>query len=135
MLYMLKNKLPVSDTLFQLLRFALSGGLSTLLYGVFSTAFALFTSYSILVSHTASFFLCIPISYLLQRNFTFRHQGRHSESLPKYFITLILTYFISSIVVWLLVDVFEMSHHIATMSAMITVPMISYLSLYLWVFI
>ncbi|SEH05618.1 GtrA family protein [Candidatus Venteria ishoeyi] len=124
-----------NSTIYRLIRFILSGGLTTILYGAFNTFFILFGHYSILFSHTMSYLLCIPISYLLHRNFTFRHKGKQSESAAKFITIIAITYTISSIFTWVLVDNLQLSPYIATLMIMIVIPVVSYLTMYLWVFI
>ena len=128
---MIKRHLPI---FLRLIRFAISGGLSTILYGVFAVLFGFLTSFSAMTSHIVAYILCVPVSYLLQRNFTFKHKGNHKIAVPKFITAFIAAFAISTITVEILVNNLGFAKEIGTISVMIIVPIVSYLTMQLWVF-
>ncbi len=117
----------------QLFRFAVSGGLSTLLYGVFSIFLTYFTTWSVNGVHALSFLLCVPVSYLLQRSFTFRFDGTYTKSLIRFFM-LMLTTFAISVVAVNVVDGLGYHRLVGVISVMVVVPITSYLAMQHWIF-
>lgn len=119
--------------IFKLLRFGLSGGLATLAYGTIALIASYATLWQPMTVHFVAYGLCLPISYLLQRNFTFRFTGKHSVSMPRFFVAMVATFLCSSLAVQKVQDMGYPDIY-GTLSVMVVIPLISFIVMQLWVF-
>lgn len=119
----------------KLIRFGISGGTTTLLYGLLSWSMLAATSLPFLIVHTISYALCIPVSYLLQRNFTFQHKGTHKVSIPRFATLNLIAFLVSTFAAGIASFVFGTPDWIAVLIVMITVPIASFIAMWLWVFV
>lgn len=121
------------STAAQIARFGVSGGLSTLAYGAIAIALTYWTAWTPLEVHLTAYAACIPVSYTLQRNFTFRHRGRRRESFPKFIVALILTFLVGTLLVKA-VEILGWRQYIGTVCVMVAAPITGYLAMRWWAF-
>ena len=74
------------------------------------------------------------VAYLLQRNWTFRAAGRHSRTLPRYFVVQLVCGLASGGLSHLLAQVFGWPAAAASAVMTVCVAAISYFASSLWVF-
>ena len=128
----LASELP-GATVAQLVRFALSGGLATILYAVVAIGLARATELDAIAVHVLAYFICIPMSYLLQRGYTFRHTGSRAVSGLR-FLVVATTAFLASTVAVILAEMAELPPNAGTLAVIVIVPTTSYLMMRMWVF-
>lgn len=131
MLRLLASK--IYDLRFELLRFAISGGISTLLYGVLAFALEKITELSPLSIHFIAFFLCLPVSYMLQRVFTFSFKGSVSRSAFKFVVLSALSMVVGAGIV-ALVSFLGYAPYWGTLAVMVAIPSTSYITMKIWVY-
>lgn len=116
-----------------LLRFGISGAVNSLLYGVLSVALTSLTGLSVLLVHMVAFIFCVPVSYALQRGFTFRHESAVRQSAPKYLL-LMLILFLTGFVPIETARALEWSRLFGIAMAVAMIPLVSFIAMRLWIF-
>jgi putative flippase GtrA len=117
----------------KLLRFSISGALNSALYGLFSVAFTGLTDWSVTAVHALAFFLCVPVSYLLQRDFTFRYHGPSGQSAFRFFMLMALLFAVGLVTV-ALVQWLDRSRYIGIVLAILVIPFTSFIAMRYWIF-
>lgn len=117
----------------KLLRFGFSGGIGTLLYGLLAISMSYLSQLDAMAVHVLAYALCVPVSYLLQRNFTFRYEGQHRVAILKFITAAVLAFCVSTLLVQLIKDS-GYPEYLGTLIVMVIVPVSSYLTMQLWVF-
>ena len=118
----------------QIIRFALSGLLATLLYGLIALALKLTTSLDFMVINLLSYVLSIPLSYTLQKFFTFHSSASHTKAFPRFVVTAFIALIVSTIIAKFIIQKLNYPEHVGFLSVMIIVPLISLVLMQLWVF-
>lgn len=118
----------------QFIRFGISGGLSTLCYGIFTLLLTYITPWSPFLLHTVAYLLSIPISYLMQRDFSFRDRGSKLKSFKKFVIAIFFTFLLSSILIFITASI-GAPPWAGTVLVMVVVPLVSYMIMKHWIFL
>lgn len=118
---------------YELLRFGFSGGISTFLYGFFALAFGWATDLAPVTIHLLAFFLCLPVSYTLQRVFTFSFKGSISRSAGKFAVLSVSGMLIGTVIVGV-VEKIGVSPYWGTVTVMVAIPVTSYFVMKIWIF-
>lgn len=118
-----------------LLRFCLSGGLSTALYAAIAIMLGWLTDWTGMRIHLAGFMIALPVSYLLQRNFAFRSQTRHSRTFPRFAVTAILAFVLSTSAIHYGIQVWGWPPIPTFLVAIAMVSIANFMVLLLWVFV
>jgi putative flippase GtrA len=125
----------IREFAFKLLRFGVVGGSATLLYGIFVLALHAMLPLPPLAEHSAAYALAVPVSYLGQRTFTFRYRGPEFRAMRRFLLTVVLAYVVSTVAVYLCGAILGLPFYYGTVVTMGIVPVISFLTMLLWVFI
>ncbi len=123
------------DSLAKLFRFAIAGGLSTLLYMIFAFTLGAVFSMKFIYIHVAAFALAVPFSYFLQSGFTFQYKGSHKKSSWRFLMTTLTAFIVTTLVSFVLVDIWGMPQWIGIVTVAFIVPIISFISMRYWVFV
>lgn len=123
------------ELILRLVRFAIAGGASTALYGIFAFTLSMAIHTKFIYIHALSFALAIPFSYMLQKKFTFRHNGSHKKTAWRFLITTGAAFLITSVTSFFLVDVWYMPEWLGIVIVMLIVPIISFITMSCWVFV
>jgi putative flippase GtrA len=121
------------DLALKLVRFGLTGGLATLLYGLFAMAIYAVAGWSTLAVHTLAFALAIPVSFFGQMLFTFRYRGARLRALLRFLATAAIAFSLSTVAVYV-VEQRGWHYAVGIVVTMLIVPLISFLMMLLWVF-
>lgn len=116
----------------KLARFAAVGASSSLLYGLLVSAL-LRVHDGLIAVHCVAYALAIPYSYFAQRGFTFRSSRSHAVSFPRFLVTNILSFLLSTGIV-AIASTLQAAPAIAVAVVIIVVPLINFLCLNSWVF-
>jgi putative flippase GtrA len=114
-------------------RFVLVGGGSALLLMTLSFAF-MRLGVPPFAAGLGAYAICFVVAYQLQRNWTFRGAGRHSRTLPRYFIVQVCCALISGLLSHLLARALAWPPALASAGMTVCVAAISYFATSLWVF-
>ncbi len=115
------------------LRFLISGGASTLAYGVLSVLLTYFEIAKPFTAHLIAYLACIPLSYVLQRVFTFGYQGAVASSFTRFAVLNGACFAAASLVVAAFAAL-AYPPLLGTLAVMCVIPVVGYLSMRLWVF-
>tara|TARA_R100000365_G_C2741042_1_gene69746 strand:- start:763 stop:1185 length:423 start_codon:yes stop_codon:yes gene_type:complete len=115
-------------------RFAIVGLFSAALYAVLMLSATAGLGLRPWVSSAAAYTICIPTNYLLQRYFTFVSKGSISKEIPRYISTHLVNLLLSTIIVYVIVDVMDFPVLIAASLVVIAIPLLQFLVLESWVF-
>lgn len=118
----------------RLVRFALTGGVSTLLYGVATWWFVGRMHMAPALASLLGYLLAVPVNFLLQRSFAFRSSNAVHGDAARYLLAhganmAASTLFMQVLVAWL-----HMDYRIGIVVTMIAVPVLMFLLLDRWVF-
>jgi putative flippase GtrA len=116
----------------KLARFAAVGLSSSLLYGLLVSGLLRMHD-GLITVHCIAYALAIPYSYFAQRGFTFRSSRSHVVSFPRFLLTNMLSFLLSTGIV-AMAAALQLAPAIAVAAVIIIVPLINYLCLNLWVF-
>jgi putative flippase GtrA len=116
----------------KLVRFGAVGLSSSLLYGLLVSAL-LRVHDGLIAVHCVAYALAIPYSYFAQRGFTFRSSRSHKVSFPRFLLTNIFSFLLSTGIV-AMAAALRLPAAIAVAAVIIIVPLINYLCLNAWVF-
>lgn len=131
------NLLSVSNSvggaqMLKLVRFGAVGLSSSLLYGLLASLL-LRMHVGLVIAHCIAYALAIPYSYVAQRGFTFRSSHSHLISLPRFLLTNVLSFLLSTGIVAMATAV-QLPAAVAIATVIIVVPLINYLCMNAWVF-
>lgn len=115
------------------LRFLISGGASTLAYGALSLLLTFTDLASAFTAHVIAYLTCIPLSYVLQRMFTFGYQGSVAGSFTRFAVVNGSCFVAASLVVASFTSL-GFAPLVGTLAVMVVIPVVGYLSMRLWVF-
>lgn len=115
------------------LRFLISGGASTLAYGALSLLLTFSNLAGAFSAHVIAYLACIPLSYCLQRVFTFGYQGAVAASFTRFAVVNGACFAAASLVVALFTAA-GFAAWVGTLAVMVVIPVVGYLSMRLWVF-
>lgn len=115
-------------------RFGLVGLASTALYGILAVFLHAVTTLAPMPVHILAFAFAIPFSYLAQKGFAFRNRNRHADTLPRFILTAVVAFGLSSGAVYYATAVLGLHYLFGTFATMVLVPVANFLVLLLWVF-
>ena len=124
------EKIPLG----KLIRFALTGAVSALIYSLsthfYSQAFAVSAAFTSGMGYATA----IPCSFLAHRHLTFEAKGKLSPQFVRFCATHLLGFLLSIAIVWLITDLWGWNIWIGMIITIILIPIISYLLMDKWVF-
>lgn len=117
----------------QFIRFVVVGlGLNAALYVVY-----LLLTWRILGSETAmtiTFGLGVLLSFLANRNITFRHSGRHFPALRRFLVLYAIIYSINFVALWFFSGRLGVPHQMVQGVAILVLPLLAFVLQRYWVF-
>jgi putative flippase GtrA len=116
----------------KLIRFGAVGLSSSLLYGLLVSVL-LRVHRGLLLVHCVAYALAIPYSYFAQRGLTFRSSRSHIDSFPRFVLTNLFSFLLSSAIV-AMATALQLPAAIAIAAVIVTVPVVNYLCMNAWVF-
>jgi len=119
----------------KLVRFALVGGSTTLLYAIFAIGIHEILGSPVLLGHAIAFLLAVPLSYLGQRRFTFLYKGRQLLALKRFLVTSGFAFAVSTGAVYLSNEILNWHYLVATGITVLVVPLVTFVTMLLWVFV
>jgi putative flippase GtrA len=117
-----------------LLRFGVSGFASTIMYLSLVVVLLKVFWAPLWVHHSLAFLVCVPLSYWLQKTFTFRARSDVGSARRRFLVQAALAYCASTGVVKLAEYGF-LSQSIAIAAVCVTIPAVSFIVMQLWVFV
>jgi putative flippase GtrA len=114
-------------------RFGVVGLISTLIYAVIAALGNNLTALPAEAVNSIAISISGLWSYVGHYHITFRSDAAHRSSLAKFFVLLALGYAVSSCIV-LLSDRLGWPRNLATAMIVITIPIINFVAMQLWVF-
>ncbi|WP_162314773.1 GtrA family protein [Pseudoxanthomonas yeongjuensis] len=118
----------------KLVRFGIAGLISSLSYALFTWTLVYAFRMSPVVSSAIGYALAIPLSFLLQRSFSFRSEGSKRRQAPRFMLVHGFNILVSIAVMDLLVSALGMDYRIGIAITMLLIPLLSFLAMNLWVF-
>lgn len=83
---------------------------------------------------TATYLLGTTISYLGNRNLSFKYKGNHLNPLYKIFITYFCVYVINAYIIYVLVDIDGISAYLVQLLSALPLAIVTFITLRYWVF-
>jgi putative flippase GtrA len=119
----------------RILRFGAVGSLCTFVYLGVVLTLARMTPLPPLANHVLAFGALVPVSYFLQKGFTFRYAGPHRYSLPRFVVANSLAFLASTAGVAIAKQQFGLGEIGTIGIVVVIIPIMSFLTMMLWVFI
>ena len=95
----------LQETLWQLVRFGIAGGLATVCYAIVYSPLAAFKITSEQVANICGYLVAMSSGYALHSKWSFRGHGTAAtRSMPKFFAVSLVSYAFNTFWVWLLTD-------------------------------
>ncbi|MEP5661519.1 MAG: GtrA family protein [Hyphomicrobiales bacterium] len=129
---LVKHKILLFEFL-KLFRFGIAGVMNSLLYGLFSLTLTNLGDYSAIAIHAIAFSMCVPISYFLQRDFTFRHSGAHRQSAIR-FLALMTVLFLVGLFTVEVANWLDLTRYAGIAMVILIIPLTSFFAMRFWIF-
>jgi putative flippase GtrA len=132
---LLSNLRPEQRELAQkIVRFAMVGGLSSLLYLVFTWVLVDSAAMHPVAGTVVGYLLVIPVNFLLQKHFTFRSNAAAATELPRFLFVHAMNILLSAGIMALIVSTLELAPIWGMLATVAVVPIIVFIVLDFWVF-
>lgn len=118
----------------KLVRFGIAGLISSFSYALFTWILVYAFRMSPVASSAMGYVLAIPLSFLLQRSFSFRSEGSKRKQAPRFVLVHSFNILVSIAVMHFLVSALGMDYRIGIAITMLLIPLLSFLAMNLWVF-
>lgn len=93
------------ETFWQLVRFGIAGGLTTVLYTAVYSPLAAFGITSEQVANVAGYLVAMLSGYLIHSKWSFRgHEAAATAAAPKFFAVSLVSYGLNTLWIWVLTD-------------------------------
>ena len=122
------------ELFFEIIRFGIAGGAATLLYGLLSLLLTWSTGRPAITVHVLAYFLALPVSFLAQGLFTFRYRGKKAHAFTRFLVVAVVAFGLSTVSVYFLRDIPVYGRYLGIVATMLLVPLISFVTMKLWVF-
>ena len=117
-----------------LLRFALVGGASTCLYGLFTWLLVAVAAQPPLLATTFGYLLVIPANFVLQKCFTFRSGDSPRREAPRFLLVHGVNLAASIAGMHVVTGVLHADYRLGIVLTMVMVPVATFIAMHLWVF-
>jgi putative flippase GtrA len=118
----------------RLVRFSIVGLACSLSYAFFTWALVHVCSLAPVISSALGYVLAIPLSFLLQRTFSFRSKGSKRVQAPRFLLVHGFNILVSVAAMHVLVSALGLDYRVGIIATMVLVPFLSFLAMNLWVF-
>ncbi len=125
---------PRRELALRILRFAMVGGLCSILYLLFAWWLIQLSAVPAVIGTAAAYLLVVPINFLLQKHFTFRSSASLTAELPRFLLVHGMNLALSVGIMALVVTWWGLSPIWGMLATVVIVPLVVYLALDLWVF-
>lgn len=115
------------------LRFIASGTIAAITYCVFMTKLAQH-GHQPLTAGAIAYLASMPVAFFLHRLFTFRSSASVTQEVSKFILTSLIGVAVASITPHLMMKILDSPAWLASITASILTPVISYLLMSSWVF-
>lgn len=115
------------EQVFKLFRFGVSGLVSTFAYFFIAIALSNLGTNSPVTNSVIAYLCCIALSFVLQRQFAFRANGKLRSELPRFVTTSLAGLLLSTLIVGLVVEGFHQSPTAGYAVVVLVVPAFSFL--------
>ncbi|MET0581980.1 MAG: GtrA family protein [Pseudoxanthomonas sp.] len=122
------------DLLAKLLRFGVAGAASSVFYAVCTWLLAGPLEVPAVYASAMGYVTAVPLSFFLQRNFSFRSKGSKRAQAPRFLLVHGLNILVSVIVMHVLVSSLHMDYRAGIALTMVLIPLLSFLAMNTWVF-
>ncbi len=116
-----------------LARFGTVGAAATLFYAVLVAIFGFTIGIAPLYAHGLAYLFAIPLSYIGQRKWAFRHKGSKRASFFRFLVAALSAFIISTALVMLILAA-GYPAILGTLCTMVVVPSVSFVVMRFWVF-
>lgn len=118
----------------RVVRFIVSGGATTVVYAAIATVLTMVLAYPLWIGHSVAYAMCLPLSYWLQKNFTFQVLAAVRTARARFLFQSLVTYGVSTMIVTLS-ELIAVPRLVTIALVCFTVPAISFVAMQLWVFV
>lgn len=118
----------------KLLRFGVAGVASSVFYAICTWLFAGPFEIPAVYASAMGYAMAVPLSFFLQRNFSFRSNGSKRAQAPRFLLVHGLNILVSVIVMHVLVSRLHMDYRAGIALTMVLIPLLSFLAMNTWVF-
>ncbi|GAA2861669.1 hypothetical protein Acy02nite_54720 [Actinoplanes cyaneus] len=124
----------VSDDLARVIRYGLSGGVSTVTHFGLGLAGIHLLHLRPVIASTTGFLASIVVSYLLQRRWVFRSATGHALAGSKFLAVTAVAFTINTTVLWLGTEILAAPYPVVQPIALTLIPVINYVLNSRWTF-
>lgn len=118
----------------KVVRFAIVGGLSTLLnYGVFYCLFT-FVGLHYMLASSSGFIVGVFLGYFLNRHWSFEYEGRGRFLFVKYFCVYLFSLGVCLLFLYFTVDALRLNPKLMNLLSIVISTVMNFINLRLWVF-
>lgn len=118
----------------KIVRFALVGGLSTIVYGIVTLLAVEGARMPPLAATVFGYLLVVPLNYLLQRSFTFRSVDDARREIPRFLLVHGANIVASFLAMYAVTELLRLDYRWGVAATMLLVPVIVFLIMDRWVF-
>jgi putative flippase GtrA len=118
----------------QPVRFVVAGSAVTSTHVITGLSLEKLAAVSPFFSNLVAFILATSVSYVLQKNWTFRSEASNRSALPKFITSVLIALALNQLLVFTLVEQLRLSYSIALVAIVITGPLVSWMFCRFWVF-
>lgn len=122
------------ELVLRILRYAMVGGLSSLLYLLFAWWLIELSLMSPVLGTVVAYMLVVPVNFVLQKHFTFRSVGAARAELPRFLLVHGMNVVLSAAIMAVLVTWWGLAPILGMLATVAIVPVIVYVALDFCVF-
>lgn len=131
---MLESLFSRRALLTKLMRFGVAGVASSFFYAICTWLLAGPFNVPAVYASAMGYAMAVPLSFFLQRNFSFRSNGSKRAQAPRFLLVHGLNILVSVIVMHVLVSRLHMDYSVGIALTMVLIPLLSFLAMNTWVF-
>ncbi len=124
-------KLP--DIVLRLIRFALVGGIATMIYAVL-TYWLIQNQMNTVAASVLGYAVAIPFSFIGQKYFTFNAEGRVPVEFTKFLLTQGIGMFCAAVIMGMVTKFSPESPLIGIAAVVVAIPLMNFFIMTLWIF-
>ena len=116
------------------IRFCITGGVATFVHVCVYVLMVEVFAMDEVRACVPAFCVATIVGYSINRTWTFRSEGSHTEMLPRYFVVAITGLLLNVVITYVVVDRLLYWYGIALIIAIVTVPLFTFSLNHLWTF-
>lgn len=118
----------------RLFRFGLVGGAASLTYALVAYGLLTYSALGTGLASSLAYVVAIPVSFVGQKYFTFRSDGRTMTELPKFLVIQVANIILCGVILKLATDIWGLPAIVGILMVVVVVPLASYVLFALLVF-